>query len=410
MAVVPIFGGLSVGESIAFNVTTYAPIGGGRADTLSLAGGETARQTIWRTAGTLANPKLTVQTNTIATSDTTWRLRINGGDGNAVVTVPAGSTGTFSGSGSDAIAAGDKLCWQLVTPNTSGAITITAYACSFAASSNTVNHYNNAPATAALNGVTRYWGAVGDLSAFATESQVQIKFKIGGTLKHFGVNVFSNARAVVDTFTLRIGSVDTALTVSTTASTTAFLEDTTHSVTINSGDLISLAMVAGASANSLGFIFSFEFETTDGTTQVFSSSGNNTAANLTRYKQFGPQAGNAANFTTESPTQVKSPAAGTLSLFAGNIAGNGNTGTSTFRPRVNTANGTLVLSVGSGVTGFVEDTTHSDAVAVDDLLDLQIITGATGTNIAVTGLSYVWTPAATSSVPVFMNQYRQRRA
>ena len=66
-----------------------------------------------------------VGSNTIATSATTVRTRLNGANGALSVSIAAGTTGSFKdSSNSDTIAVADDYNFQIVTPATSGTIGI----------------------------------------------------------------------------------------------------------------------------------------------------------------------------------------------------------------------------------------------------------------------------------------------
>lgn len=104
---------------------------------------------------------------------------------------------------------------------------------------------------------------------------------------------------------------------------------------------------------------------------------NNTTSNvITNF----PIAGSPSAQTTsvEANGQVLFKENGVLSNLWINVRTNAVTATSPFRVRKNGANTTLVCNVGSSATGAFEDTTHTDTVAVDDLINYQWSPGTTG--------------------------------
>jgi hypothetical protein len=85
---------------------------------------------------------------------------------------------------------------------------------------------------------------------------------------------------------------------------------------------------------------------------------------------------------TEVNNQYKTRVPGTLTNLYVNISANSRTAATTFKSRKNTADGGLTVSVGSTATGAFEDTTHTDTLAVGDLITLAMTTGV-GTQIIV---------------------------
>lgn len=78
--------------------------------------------------------------------------------------------------------------------------------------------------------------------------------------------------------------------------------------------------------------------------------------------------------STESYTQEPFPAAGVLSLLGINVNAN-SSGSSTIRTRIGGANGSQSVPVGSGSTGFFQDTSHTDSVSQGTLVNVQEVSG-----------------------------------
>ena len=72
---------------------------------------------------------IVVQTNSLGTT-TTWAFRKNGADGNGVITVGAGLTGTFQDlTNLDDMVLGDLICYQYREGGGGGALTIVGSSC-----------------------------------------------------------------------------------------------------------------------------------------------------------------------------------------------------------------------------------------------------------------------------------------
>lgn len=84
------------------------------------------------------------------------------------------------------------------------------------------------------------------------------------------------------------------------------------------------------------------------------------------------------NFSTGTDNIYTARSAGTFSNLYYRVVSN-NRGASTFRVRVNGANGNLLISVGASTTGEFEDNTNTDTVSVGDEVNLQEVIGAGGT-------------------------------
>lgn len=102
---------------------------------------------------------------------------------------------------------------------------------------------------------------------------------------------------------------------------------------------------------------------------------------------------NAATLnTTETPAQIKS-AAGTWDLLSLYVKTNASS-TITAKSRINGADGSQVISVGAGLTGWFQDSTHSDVVSSGDLVDVQITSSGSVTFAGVLSERFTSTTAA----------------
>lgn len=109
----------------AFNLTWY--VGPGNIDAATMVTTEATTQLRSRFATTLRELSAFVQGNSITTSASIIRTRVNGGNGNQAVSYAAAETGQKSdASNTDVLDADDLYNLQIVTPNTSGALTYTS--------------------------------------------------------------------------------------------------------------------------------------------------------------------------------------------------------------------------------------------------------------------------------------------
>jgi hypothetical protein len=119
-------------------------------------------------------------------------------------------------------------------------------------------------------------------------------------------------------------------------------------------------------------------------TLLITYAASTSTANTTEY---WPAIGRLLQTTTEANSQVVMRSAGVLSGLIVRIATNTVNTTTTFRLRVNGANGVQSVPVPGSTTGIFEDTSGSDTIAAGDKINTQSVPGTTGT-FAVHYVSY----------------------
>ena len=235
--------------------------------------------------------------------------------------------------------------------------------------------------TASTANTTQYWPAQGYLKPTTTEANAQIILRSAGTLSNMLVYVPANSVAGTSTFRSRKNVTNGGQSVSVGSSATGTFEDTTNTDTITAGDKVNLQTVPGATTNTYTLqIISFLYAAT---TNTYAMHATNDVAGLaistasaTRY--FTLSGRMATLSTAESDEQCKMTVAATGKNLFCRISANARTTTTTVRTRKNTANGGQSVSIGSTATGFFEDTTNTDTIAVNDLYTYQYVS-STGT-------------------------------
>ena len=179
-------------------------------------------------------------------------------------------------------------------------------------------------------------------------------------------------------FRSRIGGSNGNLVVTFSDGATGLLEDTSNSDAISVGSLVCWNV--DTSTTITPQLVSFGFETTNDQAQCFANNNADTVGiGLTRYMPIG---GNGRTWTaTESDVQQNANLDRILSNYDVYVRTNGITAISTFRTRINGANGAQSVAFGSGVTGRLTDTTNRDVVAPTDDINYSLVTGATGTTL-----------------------------
>lgn len=259
--------------------------------------------------------------------------------------------------------------------------------------------------------VTRYAPAcTGNLGIWtgasqATEARAQNSCPHNGTLANLILNIVTNARANATVFTVRKNAADTAVTVSTTASTTGEYSDTTHSATVAPTDTIDISgTTAGGSSNISTNLNSVRFTSSDGAASssygVFLSSA--TLSGTGPISDYMPFAGALAASTTETDAQSLVQAAGTAKYLQLSVSANTRSTTTTTKFRKNAGDGNQTVSFTSSQTGQLVDTTHTDSLSVNDLINVNAGLGTGTGNFSINAL-IVWIDATTDGQSQMMS-------
>lgn len=210
-----------------------------------------------------------------------------------------------------------------------------------------------------------------------TEANAQITYRSGGVFSNLSINILTNDRGT-STYRTRKNAGNGSMVVSITG--TGEFEDTVNTDAVTAGEEWNYSMVTGAGGTVFTYrIASVIFNATTNSVSRLVSEFSATNINTASSTLVGPLAGDGITTeTTDSNNGIIYRTAGTLSNLFARVSANARTTTSTIRSRINSANGNLTFSVTAGATGFFEDTSNSDSVAIGDLVNCAIVTG-TGT-------------------------------
>lgn len=234
---------------------------------------------------------------------------------------------------------------------------------------------------------TGYLPILGNPSGFSTtETTTQILVRTPGTYSGMGINLQTNSVNLSSVFTFRKNAANGNQTITVSTATTGLFTDTTHTDAVVGGDLVAMIFVPGSGSTGTlkGTNFKAEFDTTTSTTLTSARLGN--ATNLTGVNLSGAAAtyfyqpnGALTNVNiTESVAQVLQLYSATFKNLAAYMATNARANTTSLRFRKNTANGNQLISIAATITGWFEDTTNTDTVVANDIVDYTVVNG-TGT-------------------------------
>lgn len=238
--------------------------------------------------------------------------------------------------------------------------------------------------------VTRYFAPAGGARRYETESNVQGKVFTSYTWANMFVRVTANTYTTGNTvIRSRVGGVNGNMSVTIAFGATGVFEDTVNSDAIVSGNLVNWQAVTQVNAFqslSVSIIGSTMADT--GTNQTLAmGDGNDNTATAFGVTGFGFIDGEVTPtngwVATETNCQYTLRRATTFSNLRVLVRFNNlNTGTTVVTFRINAANGNQTVSIGSGVSGAFEDTTNTDAVAVADEVNYQIVVSGTSGQIS----------------------------
>lgn|SRR3990167_1218419 len=231
-------------------------------------------------------------------------------------------------------------------------------------------------------GATQYHrAAIAPATPDATENVVQILFRTAGTFSNLYINVLTNDRAA-STLRTRVNAGNGNQVVTITGSTTGKFEDTSNTDTVTAGQEWATEIVGGAGGTTFTYsVVQLLFAASSNTVARYSCAAvANTSNSATRYSLLS---GPGTLITTEAQAELRFVGSATLKNMAVNVTANARTSTTTFRSRINAANGALVVSVTSGTTGVIEDTSNSDSVTAGQDINYSVATG-TGSSESIT--------------------------
>lgn len=217
------------------------------------------------------------------------------------------------------------------------------------------------------------------------ETNLSQRVREAGVMNAMQANIISNGAGFTTTLKNRQNLANGSMAVSIAPLTTGTFGDYTNSDTYAAGDLACLHITSGSGGGvCLPNFITTIFLGTLVTTAVYSSiaselnrNGFNQASATLFYPLFGMRDQDSViTNTNESYSAFLGRVTGTLSSYQEAVNVNTRTTATSFFDRINAANGTLAVSVGSGSTGLFEDAVHSDAISTGDQFNAAVTTGS----------------------------------
>jgi hypothetical protein len=351
---------------------------------------EANHQVVIRSPGTFSKLGVRIITNGVASGTSTITLRKNAADATNVASIGATLTGWFEDTThTDAIVAGDKIDFKSIHGAATGTLTLTMINITYAADTDTVTRLVSLTGRATIaEPLTRYFALNHGSATFsATEAPAKCRIRKAGTFKNLAVNLSANAITTASTVTMRKNAAATTVTKSITASTTGFFEDTTNSFTVVAGDDVDYEIVTPSVAGTPTLtVQSFQCDFVDVSDAMFINADVGTNSFNAATTQYTTLTGGTGWDGTESKCQLKIKDNYIFSELTILVNTNTITAASTVTLRKNTADGNEIVSITASSTGIFSDSTHTDVVVTDDLVDVKLVGGSTGTGLNYYGI------------------------
>lgn len=393
---------IASGSQSAINagVTSYSTIQGSNSQNST----ESTRQLAIRPAGTFSNLRAYILYNTLSASSTI-RFRKNTANGNQSITVGSGATGYFTdvSAGTDTVAAGDVINYQVVAGGTGTSMTFSQLSTVFTPTSSAITSTMYACidlSDIAVASATYYVALQGYSTVSPSiESSTQCYVRITGSLKYLQARVSSNARTTTTTFRSRINTADGAQSFTVGSGATGLFQDTTNSDAVESGDLINMSWTTGTGTEALtatAVAMSLETSTKESMYCAWQPNGVSTSPGTT-YKMPIHSKLTANSATTYV---AKADFDGSFHKIGYLIMENTHTTASTGKIAINGTESTeLAATITAGTTGWFNDLTGTEVMSSGDTINFLLIIG-TGGDAAIRGAYIHFTQLDSLNDPV----------
>lgn len=223
---------------------------------------------------------------------------------------------------------------------------------------------------------TGYVFIAGNANRQSTEDWVNTRVKSAGTFSDLKAYCPVNTDDFTCTVTLRKNGADGNSIVSIAPSTTGLVEDTTHSDSVTTDDLVNYEMTGGAGTSGgnprISWISS-TFAASSNTVQFLQATGSqNFNKNSIRYIPINGGINHTLS-TDEASQGATFKTAGTLQNAYIYINQNDRTASVAYTLRKNTADTSIVITATASTTGAFQDTTHTVALVSDDVVNWSIL-------------------------------------
>lgn len=336
-------------------------------------------------AVTLSKFGLHINSNARSTN-TIFRLRKNGANGNSIITVGSGASGFFEdASNTDSISAGDDINGSVTTSTGGGAIVVDGVRAALATASGgfctfftcTPNSIAPSFSTNSARFYNALSGALG-INYSTTEADKQVIVRCSGVFRRMFLTVASNTRITNTVFSFRKNGADGSQSITVSGGATGFFEDASNSDSVASGDLICYSGLTSTGGGSIGvFPWGSTYDGNDNQHDMYALHNSSVQRIASSTDIFPSWFGYlSVGNTVENQGKTRFPFDARLDRLRVKVFNN-NTNPITYRLRKNGADGNQAITINAGGSGLFEDSSSVDDVVAGDDVNFK---GSSATN------------------------------
>lgn len=342
-------------------------------------------------AHTLQNIGCQVILNSSGVNSTNWVSRIGAADGNQLAVLTSSVTGYIQDTThTDSISVGNLTncafhgvsggpdteitSHNVVVLNTSP-LQEMAWGCQASIDANSLSLSGASDAFLPIMGGS---GTSANTSEATSTANTQLTVRAAGVFKGLQATLTTNTTGSAITFQKNGGNGNQTIAPGTTAAA-ANTQDTTHTDSVVSGDTVNVKYNAGS--HTMNTIFhGLSFLGTTSAQDLMTTAG----STFTSASSFMAVGGSWGSNTVESQSQIKWHIGGTWDRLRVRLQSNSLSTNQTVISRNATANGNQVVTMiaGSGAA-TLEDTTHTDSVSGDALVNYANVASGSPTGSAI---------------------------
>lgn len=320
-----------------------------------------------------------INSNTRITN-TIFRVRKNGANGNGILTVGSGASGFFEdASNTDSLAAGDDLGASVTTSTGGGTIVVDGIwaALETASGGFTVHHMTSANSFACSfsTNSARFYSAVSGgigLNYSTTEADKAATVRNSGVFRRMFIDVNANARITNTIFSMRVNNADGAQSITVGAGGTGFFEDASNSDAVASGNTANFSGLTSTGGGTISLVrWGATYDGNDNQCDMYAFNNASVQRIGSSTDIFPSWFGSlsVAN-TVENQGKTRFPMAARLDKLRVKVFSN-NTNSITYRLRKNGADGNQAVTINAGGSGLFEDASSVDDVVAGDDVNLK---------------------------------------
>jgi len=373
------------------NSYTYAPSTSGPVGNFAV---EANSQIRVREPGIFSNLKIKIISNTTVTATTRFRSRINGVNGNLLISIPPGVTGYLEDlTNTDVVVAGDLYNFKIQADfEWFKQVIYTAYGSLFTPneSTDTISIISPQSFISDLaSTILNFFSLWGQTAFLTTEGSKQDKILGDFTARNAGVYTDFNSLDAECLVTLRINGVNTSVVVTIPAGTTGHFEDIVNTAAVSKYDLVSWGIQSPSRTSGTFSLIRSVINFDSATSKFIGGCGQGSRA-ITGATRYFALCGINAPSSSEAVTQFESNFDWVLEGLTIYIDVNSHGSDSTLTSRINGVDGNNEITIPAATTGWF-DIEADDNILTGDLFN-SVLRMPASSGLNISNIDWVGTP------------------